>query len=108
MATLRRSTGTNKGGRWLKTVRPLMAMRPVVGRSSPAMQRSMVVLPQPLAPSRTEIDPSSNVSVTAESTGTGPKLLARFSTWMVICPRSSSARRKAPNLEGVILRHERA
>src|SRR5882724_1933770 len=42
-----------------KTVRSLNAIAPVSADSRPAMQRSVVVLPQPLGPSKTRNSPSS-------------------------------------------------
>ncbi len=40
------------------TTRPAMLIVPAVGCSSPATQRSVVVLPQPEGPSRTTISPA--------------------------------------------------
>jgi hypothetical protein len=50
---MRRSSGaTNAPSRALKTARSSIAISPAIGCYSPAMQRSVVVLPQPLGPSK--------------------------------------------------------
>jgi lipoprotein NlpD len=55
MPDLRRFGGTKVSSRAEKTVTPFTEIDPPTGRSSPAMERS-VVLPQPLGPSRVERD----------------------------------------------------
>ncbi len=52
-----------RGGTWTPSSgadinRPPMLTRPAVGCSRPAMQRSVVVLPQPEGPSNTTISPA--------------------------------------------------
>src|SRR6267142_1206315 len=61
-------------------MRPSIAMRPALGCSSPAMQRRVVVLPQPLAPSSTEICASANSSLIDRRTETSPNDFERPST----------------------------
>src|SRR3546814_14436405 len=63
-------------------MRPSISMRPPEGRSKPATQRSVVVLPQPLGPSSTEMRACSKVSVTPCRTRLGPKVFSR--PWMRI------------------------
>src|SRR5436190_12116775 len=53
-----------------------MRMSPLLGSSRPAMQRRIVVLPQPLEPSRTDIAPARNETVKSEITWTLSKDLA--------------------------------
>src|SRR5271156_4921898 len=66
---------------------PPITMRPDVGCSSPATQRSVVVFPQPDGPSSTTISPAAMVketsSIAAFATGdplAGGKTFRRFST----------------------------
>ena len=51
--------GTQTGGSSPNTVRSAMRISPPLGVSSPATQRSRVVLPEPLAPTMTKNSPSS-------------------------------------------------
>src|SRR5437588_1460110 len=51
------------------TTRPAMLMAPPVGCSSPAMQRSVVVLPQPEGPSSTTISPAGTWKLTPSTAG---------------------------------------
>src|SRR6185503_8573773 len=48
-----------------KTTRPFTEISPARGRSSPAIDRSVVVLPQPLGPSSVKRRPSSTVKLTS-------------------------------------------
>src|SRR5918993_520683 len=57
-----------------------MLIRPWSGCSNPAMQRRVVVLPQPLGPSRETNSPGATVKETPPTAATPPKLFARFST----------------------------
>src|SRR6266480_3994778 len=52
-----------------ETTRPAMLMVPLVGCSSPAMQRKVVVLPQPDGPSRTTISPAGTAKLTPSIAG---------------------------------------
>ena len=54
----RRFGGTNRPRDPLKTTTSLTLIWPDLGRSRPAMERSVVVLPQPLGPSRVKKCPS--------------------------------------------------
>src|SRR5690349_4113642 len=56
-----------------------MRTTPSSGSSNPAMRRSVVVLPQPLGPSREMIWPRSTENEQSPSAATGPK---RFDTWL--------------------------
>src|SRR5450432_2716060 len=51
------------------TTRPAMLMLPLVGCSSPATQRKVVVLPQPEGPSRTTISPAGTAKLTPSIAG---------------------------------------
>src|ERR1700722_3894782 len=51
------------------TTRPAMLMSPEVGCSSPATQRSVVVLPQPDGPSSTTISPAGTAKLTPSMAG---------------------------------------
>src|SRR5262249_49758212 len=51
------------------TVRPPIAIVPPVGCSSPATQRSVVVLPQPEGPSSTTISPAGTTKLTPSTAG---------------------------------------
>ena len=57
MPMLRASGGRNTPRAADATTSPPMRISPASGRSSPAMQRKVVVLPQPEGPSRTTISP---------------------------------------------------
>jgi hypothetical protein len=59
MPTLRLFGGTLTRREASKTVRSPKAIEPSLAVSRPAMQRSVVVLPQPLGPSRTRNSPGS-------------------------------------------------
>src|SRR4051812_365079 len=52
-----------------ETSAPPIEMRPAVGCSSPATQRSVVVLPQPEGPSSTTISPAATVKLTSSTAG---------------------------------------
>src|SRR5256885_301306 len=52
-----------------ETTRPAMLIVPLVGCSSPAMQRKVVVLPQPEGPSRTTISPVGTAKLTPSIAG---------------------------------------
>src|SRR5690349_9981525 len=52
-----------------ETRAPPIEMRPAVGCSSPATQRSVVVLPQPEGPSSTTISPAATVKLTSSTAG---------------------------------------
>src|SRR5262245_54796247 len=69
-------------------VRPAIAITPDSGRSSPAMQRMVVVLPQPDGPSRTSISPSGTVSERLSTATTPANDLVRLSILMLMCPGS--------------------
>src|SRR5215813_9526894 len=63
MPTERCSTGTFTRALASNSVRPSTAMMPSSGISSPAMQRKVVVLPQPDGPSRVKNVPGSSVKL---------------------------------------------
>src|SRR6266702_310755 len=52
-----------------ETTRPAMLIVPLVGCSSPEMQRKVVVLPQPDGPSRTTISPAGTAKLTPSIAG---------------------------------------
>ena len=55
-------------------------MLPEVGSSSPAIMRSVVVLPQPDGPSMTKNSPSATVKFESCTATKSPNALCRFST----------------------------
>src|SRR5271170_5261951 len=57
---------------------PANSMVPLSGRSSPLMQRSSVLLPEPLRPMIATTSPGSIASDTASSTRCAPKRLEMF------------------------------
>src|SRR5689334_9950271 len=61
------------------TTRSLTVISPAFGRSSPAIDRSVVVLPQPLGPSRVNNRPSGTVKVTSSAALTGSPLGVAYS-----------------------------
>src|ERR1700730_15622541 len=74
------SGGTNRVSE--TTVLPSISMVPEVGCSSPAIQRRVVVFPQPLAPTMTRISPSGTENEISSMTRISPKDLTRFRTTM--------------------------
>src|SRR5215472_6289117 len=69
MPMSRRRGGTITPPAGAETRRPPMLIAPVVGCSSPATQRSVVVLPQPEGPSSTTISPAGTLKLTPSSAG---------------------------------------
>ena len=62
-------------------------MRPALGCSRPAIRRSVVVLPQPLGPSRVTSAPGSIANETSRTATTGPKaLVTRSNTTAAALP----------------------
>src|SRR5258705_2452933 len=66
--------------RWNVTSSPSSRMRPSDGNSSPAIMRSVVVLPQPDGPSMTKKMPLSTVNVESLTAVNPPNCLRSFST----------------------------
>src|SRR5947209_878181 len=64
------------------TSSPSSRMRPEVGNSSPAIIRSVVVLPQPEGPSRQKNSPSSTMKLEFCTATNSPNALCRFSISM--------------------------
>src|SRR3954447_13363924 len=73
------------------TSSPSSRMRPEVGNSSPAIIRSVVVLPQPEGPSRQKNSPSSTMKLELCTATNSPNALCRFS--ISICAIASSLRK---------------
>src|SRR5882672_419781 len=73
--------------RWNVTSSPSSRMRPSDGNSSPAIMRSVVVLPQPDGPSITKKTPLSTVNDESLTAVNPPNCLRRFS--MRICAMAS-------------------
>src|SRR5262245_23309248 len=69
MPMSRRRGGTITPPAGAETRRPPMLIAPVVGCSSPATQRSVVVLPQPEGPSSTTISPAGMLKLTPSIAG---------------------------------------
>src|SRR5258708_1987556 len=80
MPKLRRFGGTKAPVAASVTTCPSIAMRPRSGRSNPAMQRSVVVLPQPLGPSSEMNSPGRTVNETSSTACARSKRLASRST----------------------------
>src|ERR1700737_671546 len=77
------------------TTRPAILISPDVGCSSPATQRSVVVLPQPEGPSRTTISPAGTAKLTPSIAGRPIENCLRRSVTssvvvMVLLPRRRS------------------
>src|SRR3990170_4111618 len=66
------SVGTNPRCPGEFTIRPPISISPLSGRSNPATQRSVVVLPQPLGPSKTQNSPSPTSRLIPRSASTRP------------------------------------
>src|ERR1700730_9638397 len=69
MPRSRRRGGTRIPRSGDETTLPAMLISPDVGCSSPATQRSVVVLPQPEGPSRTTISPAGTAKLTPSIAG---------------------------------------
>ena len=69
MPMLRRRAGTCTPSAGADTRAPPMLMRPAVACSSPATQRSVVVLPQPEGPSNTTISPAATWKLMPSTAG---------------------------------------
>src|ERR1044072_1064445 len=69
MPMLRRRGGTCSPLSGAATVSPPIEIVPAVGCSSPAMQRKVVVLPQPDGPSSTTISPAAMRKLTSSTAG---------------------------------------
>src|SRR6187402_2391238 len=69
MPSSRRRGGTRIPRSGDETTLPAMLISPEVGCSSPATQRSVVVLPQPEGPSRTTISPAGTAKLTPSIAG---------------------------------------
>src|SRR6188472_2205735 len=69
MPRSRRRGGTRTPRSGDDTTLPAMLISPDVGCSSPATQRSVVVLPQPEGPSRTTISPGATSKLTPSTAG---------------------------------------
>src|SRR6188472_1190059 len=69
MPRSRRRGGTRTPRSGDDTTLPAMLISPDVGCSSPATQRSVVVLPQPEGPSRTTISPAGTLKLTPSIAG---------------------------------------
>src|SRR5919106_1623788 len=81
MPKLRLFGGTNTPAAASVTASPLMLIVPRSARSKPAMQRSVVVLPQPLGPSSEMNWPGATLNDTSSTAVTAPyRLTRRFTT----------------------------
>src|SRR5262245_9324214 len=76
----RRSGGTKTPSAEEETRRVPTRMSPASGRSSPAMSRSVVVLPQPLGPRRVRNSPAFATKASPSTATTWPKVLTRPAT----------------------------
>ena len=72
MPIWRSCAGTSSPSAGAETRRPPIEMRPPVACSSPAMQRRVVVLPQPEGPSRETNSPTAISKDTPPMAVTGP------------------------------------
>src|ERR1043166_2826343 len=86
-----------------ETTRPAMLIVPLVGCSSPAMQRKVVVLPQPEGPSRTTISPAGTAKLTPSMAGRPiANCLRRLVTSSVAVMAFNFARRSLAVAEGLV------
>ena len=72
MDSPRRSAGTFRLVEDANTGLPPIRISPDVGRSSPAIARSVVVLPHPEGPSSVRCSPAPTVNVTPRTAATAP------------------------------------
>ncbi len=79
MPKLRRFGATNTPCLDENTTRPPTSIAPDFGRSSPAMERSVVVLPQPLGPSSVNSAPSGASNDTSSTALTNCPLATAYS-----------------------------
>src|SRR5215212_5361295 len=90
---------------------PPIKMRPASGISSPARQRSRVVLPQPLGPNSTINSPSAIVRLTPSTAGTLPNIFTTRSITISATGPSCLFDDSAPHIEQVAAddedKHER-
>src|SRR3989304_4461047 len=100
MPMRRRSGGTKVPLAALKTARSLIRISPVNGCSNPAMQRSVVVLPQPLGPSSVNSSPWPTSKDTPRSARTSPLAPANdFSSALTLIIVSPSNRLRKTRLQ---------
>src|SRR6185312_11063033 len=105
MPRSRERGGTNMPRPGDDTVRPPIEISPPVGCSSPATQRSVVVLPQPEGPSSTTISPAGTLKLTPSIAGRPiANCLRRSVTSRVAVMKdpSSRANRSLPVTEGLV------
>ena len=76
------------------TSSPSSRIRPLVGSSSPAIMRSVVVLPQPDGPSSARNSPSCTVKVESSTAAKSPNCLRRFSTLISAMATPETSRRR--------------
>ncbi len=93
MPTERCSTGTFMRVLASNSVRPSTAMTPSSGVSSPAMQRSVVVLPQPDGPSRVKNVPGSSVKLASRMP---PAIWSVELSKILVSPSTRNIRSYAP------------
>src|SRR5882757_7392535 len=87
------------------TIRPAMLISPSVGCSSPATQRSVVVLPQPDGPSSTTISPAGTAKLTPSIAGRPIANCLRRSVTSSVAVMNKSAScdlRSLPITEGLV------
>src|SRR5215210_2633239 len=82
MPRLRCSAGSATRLSASNTVCSPTAIRPASGCWKPAIDISVVDLPQPLGPSSVKSSPSSTSKLTSSSARWSPNSLTRFSTWI--------------------------
>src|SRR5882762_7281396 len=105
MPSSRRRGGTRMPLAGDDTIRPAMLISPSVGCSSPATQRSVVVLPQPDGPSSTTISPAGTAKLTPSIAGRPIANCLRrsvTSSGAVMIPLSSSICRSLPVTESLV------
>src|SRR6266487_4209857 len=105
MPRSRKRGGTNIPRSGDETTLPAMLISPDVGCSSPATQRSVVVLPQPEGPSRTTISPAGTAKLTPSIAGRPIENCLRrsvTSSVIVMNALSSYADRSLPVTEGLV------
>src|SRR5262245_22688009 len=93
MPTERCSTGTFRRTLASNSVRPSTAMTPSSGVSSPAMQRKVVVLPQPDGPSRVKNVPGSSMKLASRMP---PAIWSVELSKILVSPSTRNIRSYAP------------
>ena len=106
---IRRRIGSSASSLSVSMRSPKTSTCPDVGRMSPAMQRSVTVLPEPLPPMITIVSPRSTSSETPRSTSLPSKRLCTSRSWAIGSPAAGAGRgRVRARVRGRITRRSSA